>query len=138
MPGADVSNARTFAFTVDQVWRALPVVFDSLGIPVQTIDPVRHTIGATGFLARHRLKNVPLSRYIDCGSAQMGPAADDYDVRITLLAEVHPAEGGAATVTTTLEALAKPANYAQDYSRCSSKGSLEDKLFGFVRTRLAP
>ncbi len=137
IPGSNVSNSRKLANTVDQVWRALPAVFDSLGIPVQTLDPVKHSIGAAGFLARHRLKNVPLSRYVDCGNTQMGPAADDYDVRITLLVDVQPAEGSAAMVTTTMEAVAKPANYAQDYSRCSSRGSLEDKLFGVLNARLA-
>lgn len=138
MSGADVSNAHTFAGTVDQVWRALPIVFDSLGIPVQALDPVKHTIGASSFLARHKLKNVALSRYVDCGNTQMGPAADDYDVMLTVLADVHPARGGAGTtVSTTVEALARPANYAQDYSRCSSKGSLERKLFEFLDARLA-
>src|SRR5262249_36566277 len=81
-------NVQTLPFTIDQVWRALPTVFDSLGVPVQALDNAKHTIGNPSFAIRRRLKNVPLSRYIDCGASQMGPSADDYDVRLTVLTEV--------------------------------------------------
>ncbi|MGH7619386.1 MAG: hypothetical protein ACREPM_19385 [Gemmatimonadaceae bacterium] len=136
MTGSDASSTRVLASTVDQVWRALPVVLDSLGIPISTLDPVKHTIGNQGFATRHRLKNVPMSRYLDCGSAQLGPAADDYDINLTLLVDVKSAEGNGAAVTVTFEAAARPPNYAQAYSRCSSRGALEDKLFALLKTHL--
>ena len=130
------SNIQTLPFTVDQVWRALPVAFDSLGIPVQALDNAKHTIGNTNFAIRRRLKNVPLSRYIDCGASQMGPSADDYDARLTVLTEVRPGEGG-ATVSTSVQAVARPMNYAQEFSACSSKGSLEQRLIDILKARLA-
>jgi hypothetical protein len=134
-PGEIASNVQTLAFSVDQIWRALPAAFDSLGIPVQTLDGVKHTIGNTGFAIRRRLKNVPLSRYIDCGTSQLGASADDYDVRLTVLTDVRPGDGG-AIVTTSVQAVARPMNYAQEYSSCNSRGSLEQRIIDLVRARL--
>jgi len=136
MAANDVASVQTLPFSADQVWRLLPAVLDSLGVPVETLDPAKKTIGNSGFTARHRLKGVPLSRYVDCGSGQMGPTADDYDVRLSLLVTVRSVEGG-ATVTTTLDGAAKPPNYAQEYSSCSSRGGLERRLTDILKARLA-
>lgn len=135
-PGETSVHVQTLPFAVDQVWRVLPAVFDSLGIPVGTLDGVKHIIGNPGFAVRRRLKNVQLSRYIDCGSSQLGPSADDYEVRLTLITELRSVEGG-ATVSTSLEAVARPVNYAQDYSRCTSRGTLEQRIVDVVQARLA-
>ena len=133
----DGSNVHTIPFAPDRVWRALPAVFDSLGIPIGTLEPATRTIGNSGFKLHGRLKSVPLSHYIDCGtSTQIGSNADSYDVNLTLLAEVRPAEAGAAKVTTTIQAMARPANFAQDYSQCSSKGVLETRLIDILKARL--
>src|SRR3954467_3623505 len=51
MAGNDASSSRTVTSSLDQVWRVLPLVFDSLGISVQTLDPVRHAIGNPAFAA---------------------------------------------------------------------------------------
>jgi hypothetical protein len=136
VPGADRSHVQSVPFSVDQVWTILPAVYDSLGIPVRTLDAVKRTIGNAGLAVRRRLKSTPLSRFIDCGSTQLGPNADDYDVRLTLLTEVRAVDGG-STVTTTLEAVARPVNYAQEYSACSSRGVLEQRIIDVVQARLA-
>jgi hypothetical protein len=77
---------------------------------------------------------VPLSRYIDCGnSTGIGPNADSYQVNLEFVVEVQPVDAG-SSVRTTLQAMAKPVTFAQDYSACSSKTALEsrfaDILFG--------
>jgi hypothetical protein len=137
MAGNNSSNVHTLAFGMDQVWRALPFVFDSIGIPVGTLDPAKRNIGNSGFKIRGRLKGVPLSRYIDCGnSTQIGPNADAYDVNISMFAELHPADGGGTTLSTTMDVLARPATFAQEYSRCASKGVLETRFFDILRARL--
>src|SRR5215471_12129385 len=94
IPGADRSHTQSIPFSMNQVWGVLPAVFDSLGIPVRTLDPVTHTIGNDGLAVRRRLKSTPLSRFIDCGSTQIGPNADDYDVRLAVITEIHTVEGG--------------------------------------------
>jgi hypothetical protein len=117
----------------EQVWRSLPAVFDSIGIPVANLDAPKRVMGNSAFKIRGRLKNVPLSRYIDCGtSTQIGPNADNYDVNISLLAEVKPGESGTTLLVTTFDAVARPANFAQAYSQCSSKGTLEARFVELV------
>lgn len=136
MSATDNSSTHTLAVTPDQVWKLLPGVLDTLGIPVGTLEPASRTIGNSGLKIRGRLKGVPLSRYIDCGnSTQIGPNADSYDVNLVFLAEVRPAQGG-STVRVTLQAVAKPVNFAQDYSQCSTKGMLESRFFDILSARL--
>ena len=135
--GSDVTTAHVIPFAPDKVWRILPSVFDSLGVPVETLDPAKRTIGNSGFKVRGRLKNVPLSRFIDCGnSTQVGPNADSYEVNITLLAEVRAGEGGASKVTLAFQPLARPANFSQQYSQCSSRGVLETRFMEILNGRL--
>jgi hypothetical protein len=136
--GTDASNVHTIAYPVDQVWRALPATFDSIGVPVAAIDPAKRTMGNEGFKLRGRLKNTPLSRFIDCGnSTQVGANADNYDVNLTLLAEVQPGEQGTSKVVLTFQALAKPANFSQEYSQCSSRAVLETRFLDILKARLA-
>ena len=110
---ADATGSATLPYSVEQVWRVLPFVFDSLGIPIAAMDPAKRTLGNETYRVHGRLKGTPLSRFIDCGSStQIGPNADNYDVVLTLTAQVHPAEAGSSTVVTTFSAVGKPANFS--------------------------
>lgn len=134
----DPSSSRTLPYSVEQVWKALPGVLESLGIPIQTMDPTKRVVGNAGFNIRGRLKNVPLSRYIDCGnSTEIGPNADNYEVHMVFLAAVRAAEGNHSSVSLTFDVVAKPVNFAQDYSQCTSKTVLESRLFDALAARLA-
>lgn len=136
--GPETSTSRTLPYSVEKIWRALPSVLDSLGIPIETMDPAKRVIGNTGFKTHARLKNVPLSRYLDCGnSTGIGPNADNYEVHMVFLASVQPAEGTSSRVALTFEAAAKPVNFAQDYSQCGSKAYLETRVFELLAGKLA-
>jgi len=124
--------------SADAVWRILPSVFDSLGVKVETIDPAKREIGNAGYRIRNRLGKVSLSRYIDCGNTQIGPNADNYDVVLTVLSVVSANGASASTLTTSVEAQARPATYNQAYSRCSSKGGIEARVAELAKARLAP
>ena len=133
---SDGVSQRKVAASPDQVFKLLPLILDSLGIPLSTVDAAKRTIGNTGFNVRGKLKGVSLSRYIDCGGAtQMGPNADSYSINLQFMVEVHPADAG-STVITTLQAMGKPLNFAQDYSTCSSKGNLESRVVEMVAAKL--
>ena len=137
IPGSDRSNSHELPYPLEQVWRLLPAALDSLGIPVGVMDPARRTAGNTGFKVRGRLKNVPLSRYIDCGnSTQIGPNADSYDVNLALIAAVRSVSPTTSSVTITFEAVGRPATFAQEYSQCTSKGVLETRLMDVLASRL--
>ena len=135
--GNDPSVVRKLPYAADKVWRALPAVFDSIGIPIAMLEPTSRTMGNEAFKVRGRLKGVPLSRYVDCGnSTQIGPNADSYDVVLTMVVEVHPAEAGASSVRHTFSAVARPANFSQDYSQCSSKSTLEPRFMALLTSAL--
>jgi hypothetical protein len=133
---SDGVSERKVAGPPDQVFKLLPSVLDSLGIPVNTLDPAKRTIGNSGFNLRGKLKGVSLSRYIECGGAtQMGPNADSYSINLQFMVEVHPASAGSSIVT-TLQAMGKPLNYAQDYSLCTSKGNLENRVVELLAAKM--
>jgi hypothetical protein len=135
MGSTDAVAVHKIAAPADQVWRLLPGVLDSLGIPVNVLDAAKQTIGNSGFNTRVRLKGVPLSRYVDCGNGASGPNADSFQINLQFIVEVQPADAG-SSVRTTLQAMGKPLNYAQDYSACSSRGGLESRVADILTARL--
>jgi hypothetical protein len=130
------ANVATIPAAIDAVWRALPLAYDSLGIPRNTIDPRNHILGVSGVKIRRQVGTVPLSRYLDCGNTQGPPSADTYEIQLSVLTQLTPAAAGATTVTTTVQAQGRPVTMAGEYSRCSSKGILELALASITQARL--
>ena len=126
----------TIPHDAEMVFRVLPSLFDSLGVPVNTIDPARKLIGNSGFKIRQRLGKAVLSTLIDCGNTQIGPNADSYDVYMIITTSVSPAGTGSSRLSTLVEAQAKPITYNQGYNRCTTKGTLEQRLADLVTRRL--
>jgi hypothetical protein len=131
---ADVSHLTA---SVDAVWRIMPSVFDSLGVPITTMDVASHTIGNQGYKLRGRLGKVSLSRYLDCGNTQIGPNADSYDVYLSVVSTVVAEGTAGAKLSTTVDAKARPITYNQAYSNCASKGGIEIRIADLVKARLA-
>ncbi|HEY9228724.1 MAG TPA: hypothetical protein VIP11_18880 [Gemmatimonadaceae bacterium] len=135
--GVDATNSQTIAFPVDQVFRIMPSVLDSLGVPVAMLEPTKRSIGNPALKIRQRLKGTPLSRYIDCGSStQIGANADNYDVSLAVIADVAPGAANSSNVTLTFEAVAKPVNFSQQYSQCTSRGLFESRFFQILKAKL--
>ncbi len=128
-------NVAQLSAPIDRVWAQLPAAYDSLGIPVGMANSSSHVIGNNGLKIRHQLGKVYLSKYIDCGETQIGENADSYDVTLTIYTQLQAGTGGGTQVTTTVEAAARPAAFAQAYSRCASKGVLEGKLVELLKAR---
>jgi hypothetical protein len=122
---------------IDKVWGLLPAVYDSLSIPIGTVDPATRTLGNSGFKIRRQLGKVPLSRYLNCGVMQGTPSADSYEIHLSVLTEVKAGESGTTDVATTIEAMARPVSLSGDYTSCSSKGVLEQAIMGVLRLKLA-
>ena len=119
--------------SVAPVWRALPAVYDSLGIPLTVMDFKQHLIGNQGMKIRQTLGKVALSKYIDCGNGQIIPSADSYDIFLSVVTHVRPNEPVGSDLVTTMSAAARPLNVSQEYSQCSSKGELEKKIAELVK-----
>ena len=127
----------TIASPMNLVWRAMPGVYQSLKIPLTTVDQASHTIGNEGMKALKKLGDVALSKYIDCGNSQIGPNADSYDVHLSIVSQLAANANGTTTLTTNLIASARPLTYAQEYSHCSSRGVLEAKIVDELKAALA-
>jgi hypothetical protein len=129
-------RASTIAAPLADVWRVLPAAYESLNIPVSTVDTTTRVMGNSGFNTRRRLGTIPLVRLIDCGTTQGGPSAETYDIHMTVTTHVRTVEGG-TSLSTTVEPMGKPVAFSGEYIRCSSTGALELRLADAVKARLA-
>ena len=113
--------------SVANIWRLLEAAYDSVGIPVTSRDPGQGIMGNDSFKVRRRLKNVPLTRYIDCGSTQGGPSAETYDIILAIRTQMQPVDAG-MRVTTSLQASGRHPSISGDYVNCASTGRLEARI----------
>ncbi|MEO8335344.1 MAG: hypothetical protein ABI664_10245 [bacterium] len=131
------AHVTRIAAPVDRVWLAMPGAFEALSIPISAVDSLDHSIANDGLKLRRQLGKTPLSRFIDCGSTQIGENADSYDVHFTIRVQLKPEEGGMTKLETMFEAMAKPVSFSRDYSRCTTRGVLETRLADAVKAQLA-
>ena len=134
------ANVTAVAAPIATVWRVMPAVFDSLSVPLTTVDPATHTIGNIEFRLRRRLGSVPLREYLNCGMTQGAPNTESYDVRMSVIARLATTAAGTTvttTVTTTVQGAARPVSVSGDELRCSSTGALEIRLGKLVAAQLA-
>jgi len=118
----------------DRVFRALRAVYDSLGIPVATVDAASRTIGNSGLRLKRKLGDVALSRYIDCGKAQGFPSADTYEVFLSVMTTARPDASGGTMVSTTISGQAKPITISGEPVRCGSLSTLESRIASLAST----
>jgi hypothetical protein len=130
------ANGAPVAFPLDQTFAALRFVYDSLPIPVATLDPVSHVIGNPEMKLRRRLGDVGLSQYINCGNTQGAPSAETYEIRMSVLTQALSVSQGSTSVLTTVEARGKPITMSGEYTLCSSTGVLERRIVDLVKAKL--
>jgi hypothetical protein len=118
------------------VWRVLPLAFDSAAVQLSLIDPKKHVMANEGFKIRQKLGKERLSTLFECGTTQVGPNADSYELFITVHSYLEPVKGDSTRtrMTVAVTAAGKPLQFAQDYSRCTSKTMLERKMLDVVAT----
>ena len=118
----------TLEFPIADVWRALPVAYDSIGIPVGKMDTLSRVVGNEGYKLRRKLGGVPLTRYLDCGQAQGFKSAETYEISLSVITQLRPEGTSQTTAATVVQASAKPVNFAGEYSACTSTGELEKRV----------
>jgi hypothetical protein len=133
---ARAASVMTIPSSLDDVWKVLPAVYESLGIPITRVDATSHIIGNEGLKVRRRLGDAPLTRYLDCGSGQGGPNADTYEVHLAVLTEAREAAPGSTHVSTTIQATARPLTFSADPVRCASNGALETLIVKRIKEGL--
>jgi hypothetical protein len=121
---------------LQSVWRVMPVAFDSSGVQLTLIDPKKHLMANEGFKIRQKLGKERLSTYFECGTTQVGPNADSYELYVTVHSYLEPVKGDTTKtrMTVAVSGAAKPLQFSQDYSRCTSKTILERRMVDAVAT----
>ena len=133
---AGAAVVSTVGFPLDRVWGALRVAYDSLALPVSSMDVATRTIATQSLRARRRLGNVALSRYVNCGNTQGGASADSYELMLSVTTQAAAGESGTTRLTTNVEAQGRPITLAAEYARCTSTGVLETRLRELVTAQL--
>jgi hypothetical protein len=124
----DESRGGEIAIPVDRAWAAMRAVYDSLRLPVATVDPTTHMIESPTLRLRRRLGDTPLSRYLRCGNTQVAPSADTYEVQLLVRTTLRANDAGTTAILTLVNAEARPVTISADYARCASTGKLEARI----------
>ena len=131
------AQRRTIAAPFADVWRVLPAVLDSLGIPITTRDAATGQVGTTGLEVRRTLGHTMVSRYFACGNEQDATSAVSFDLFLTLMVQVQPAPAGGTSLATLTTVRAKPITYSGGWISCESRGLLEQRIADEVTARTA-
>ncbi len=131
-------SQRVIAAPAARIWNALPAVYKTLGLPITDRNPEGNSMGTTSYKVRRHLGNVPLSRYIDCGSTQGTSSADTYEVLLNVTTRLAPVSGDTTAVSTTVDAMARPVFVSGEYINCGSTRALEKRFFDALNVELHP
>ena len=123
-------------FPPEQVWIALPNVFEEMGIEITYENPGARATGNNQFRAR-RILGERNSRYLDCGYGSTAtPYADSYEVTASLVASVRPGDAGDTVLETLFTASARAREVSGGNISCSSKGILERRMVEMLTSML--
>jgi hypothetical protein len=111
----------------DTAFAALVAAYQDLGIDVKLLDPAAHQIGNRRFSKMNDIAGVRLSKYFGCGSAETGPAADNYRVTMSIVSRVTPS-GSASRIETQLTAYAEDLASSKGAISCTTLGGLEQRI----------
>ena len=127
----------TVDFPMDRVWNAMKAAYDSLGVPVTSMDQASHTIGNNSMRIRRRLGDVPMSKYVNCGNVQGVQSADAYEVVGSIVTRLDAPDGPSRTrMTTLVDFQGRPMTIAAEFTRCTTTGQLEKRLSELVAAQL--
>jgi hypothetical protein len=118
-----------------QVWGVMPTVLEALDVEIETFDATVMAIGNTNFSPR-RLDGRRMSRYLDCGTNFGRPNADRYRVSLYLMVLLEGVDAESTSVTTVLDAYARPMDVAGGAVHCTSEGRLERRIEELVLEHL--
>jgi hypothetical protein len=107
-------------------------VYQDLGIPIGTRMSTTGQIGNRDYrVPGHSLKNIQLSRFVDCGQAPMaGRRADVDEIRLNVISTITPGGDSGSVVNTYVAAFARPLTSSSDPTQCASTGVLEGLING--------
>lgn len=118
----------------DVVWRALPAVYQEVGLPEPAADQSIWTVAVQNHQAMRRIGRVGMSRILECGRGMTGENADTHRIRLsvrTWLTQV----GESTRVSTRVDGVATSVEGRGGSITCSSRGALEESIMDELRSR---
>jgi hypothetical protein len=105
-------------------------VYHDLGIPITTRMSTTGQIGNRGYkVPGHSLKNILLSRIVECGQGSIGGRRADVDeIRLNVISTIKPATDSGSVVNTYVAAFARAFASSNDPTQCASAGVLEQMI----------
>lgn len=138
MSGSNDIAADTIGAPMDSVWRALPEVYRALAIPTNLLDTKLRQLGTSGTKVYRRLGQTPLRRLLDCGSTQIGPNADSYDILFAATTSLRRLDSTTTIVTTSVHATGRPMQHGGSETVCRTRGELERQVVLLLKARVLP
>jgi hypothetical protein len=119
-------NARIHA-PASSIMDTLSGVYQDLGIPITTRMSTTGQIGNRSYkVPGHRLKNIQLSRILDCGQGTIAGSPVDVDqITLNVISTIKPATDSGSVVNTYVTAFARSLTSSTDPAQCASSGTLE-------------
>lgn len=128
------AHVDTIAASVLATMRAVVEAYEALEVPVtRVVDSQRRL--ETMNVPVNRIAGERMSRFLDCGQGVTGQRADNHNVTIYLMTSVLTAPGGQSRVLIEFDGSARPRTTSGNDVYCSSRGTLEDRLFEEVARR---
>jgi hypothetical protein len=133
----DGARAGRILAPADAVWQAVALVYEELGIPLETIDPATRRIGNTSFVRSRQLGGRPLSAYLACGYDAVGsPVADSHRLQLEVMSQVV-GRGEETDLTILVRGVALPGAASTNRVPCRTTGALEQRIANAVALHAA-
>lgn len=133
----DAATTTDLAVPADRAFAVLPLVYEQLGLAVNTAVSDTRTVGVSAARLR-RVGKEAMSRFLACGTDVVGtPLADSYAVTLTVLSRVTPGGAAASTLSTQVIGSAQPMSVSGTTVSCQSTGALEDRIAKALLVRAA-
>lgn len=133
----DYATYTDLAVTADRAFAVLAIVYEQLGLKVNTAVTEARTLGVNAARVR-RVGNDPMSRFLSCGSDVTGtPIANSYAVTLTVMSRVTPSGTSGSVLSTQVIGTAQPMAVSGTVVNCQSTGLLEDRIAKTAQLRSA-
>lgn len=135
--GGEVAEPRTLDATLDRVWEALPVAYQTLGIAAQVRDSTGRVFGTRRFTER-RAAGKATADLVRCGNQGAGPSAvAGYRIQLTILTTLRSEAAGRTTLITEITGVGESVEgTSTGRVRCVSTGELEHRIYQVVAAQL--
>lgn len=125
---SDRATESDLLMPADRAFALLPLVYEQIGLKINTAVSDTRTIGVNGVRTR-RVGKESMSQFVSCGRDVTGGAlADSYSVTLTVLSRVTPSGTAGSMLSTQVLGTAQPMSTSGSAVTCQSTGVLEDRI----------